>query len=151
MSDFSQEIYNFQQYGEYTYQFDNVGNMTFDSSSVNFNQVYLAFPLQNVIYNPNKISTLYNIQFEEFIPAVVEPVIDVNGLQQQLDIIEQENITLKTQLDSLISNSNSNSTAADQESAKQVIFELRKALGQGRVDSDFSDTFPYTPIIKIKR
>jgi len=149
MSDFSQDIQNFQRYGTYTYRFDTVGNMTFDSSSVNFNQVYLAFPLQNVIYNPLKIKTMYNIEFEEFIPqVVVEPSSSSDNLQQQLDIIQQENITLRSQLDSVISQNETESSVADQIATKQVILELRKAVGQGRVESDFSDTFPYTPIRK---
>lgn len=149
MSDFSQNIQNFQRYGVYTYKFDSVGNMTFDSSSANFNQVYLAFPLQNVIYNPAKIKMMYNTDFEEFIPvAVVETAQNVNNLQQQLDVIQEENITLKTQLDSVISQNETIGSAADQMATKQVILELRKAVGQGRVDTDFSDTFPYTPIRK---
>ena len=43
-----------------------------------------------------------------------------------------------------------NGTVADQMASKQVILQLRKTVGQGRVDSDFSDTFPYTPISKPK-
>ena len=55
MPNFAQDIQNFQRYGTYTYKFDNVGNMTFISSSEDFSQVYLAFPLQNIFYNKSRI------------------------------------------------------------------------------------------------
>ena len=151
MSDFSLDIRNFQRYGTYTYTFDNVGNSIFDSSSVNFNQVYMAFPLQNVVYDNSKIKTMYVVDFQEFIPQTSTPITSsvlIADLQQQIDVIQQENDTLKTQLDGVISQSDSSSSAADKLAVKQVILQLRKAVGQGRVDSDFSDTFPYTPIIK---
>lgn len=149
MSDFSQEIQNFQRYGTYDYKFDNVGNLTFNSSSANFNQVFLAFPLLNVFYNNNKIKSFYNVQFEEFVPtAVMTASVSNDVLQEQLLVIQEENTTLKTQLNSLIAQNESSGSAAEQMAVKQVIFELRKALGEGRVESDFSDTFPYTPIRK---
>jgi hypothetical protein len=149
MSDFSQDIQNFQRYGTYVLKFDNAGNLLFDSSSINFNQVYLSLPLRNSVYKTSTVEAMYNVEFEEFIPQILEENIqNTDNLQEQLDIIKQENITLKSQIDSVIANSDSNSSAADQEAIKQVILELRKAIGQGRVDSDFSDTFPYTPIRK---
>jgi hypothetical protein len=152
MSDFSQEITNFQRYGSYTYNFDSVGNMTFNSSSVNFNQVYVAFPLQNVVYNNGKIATIYDVEFEEFIPTTSSlnaTTQSVDALQQQVDVLQQENTALSSQLDSVISqNESSGSSASTILATMQVILELRKALGQGRVDSDFSTDFPYTPIVK---
>jgi len=151
MADFSQDIWNFQKYGTYTYKFDSVGNMIFDSCSVNFNQVYVAFPLQNPVYDNSKIETMYNVNFEEFVPQVIQDTQEsVSNLQQQLDIVQQENVTLKTQLDSVITQNEVSGSVADQMATKTVILELRKALGQGRVETDFSEDFPYTPIVKNK-
>jgi len=152
MSDFSKEINNFQKYGTYVYKFDNVGNITFDSSSIKFNQVYIAFPLRNIIYGDSKINTIYNTEFEEFIPQIIESTVVDNvaesNIQTKLDIVQEENTTLKAQLDSIISISESTSSEADKMAVKEVILELRKTIGQGRVDSDFSESFPYTPIRK---
>lgn len=151
MADFSQEIQDFRRYGTYTYKFDNVGNSIFDSSSINFNQVYIAFPLQNVIYDNSKIKTLYNVEFEEFVPqdSIAPEVVQVdNSQQEQLDLIKEENESLKSQLDSLVAQNEASGSMADSMAVKQVILELRKAVGEGRVDSDFSDTFPYTPVRK---
>lgn len=150
MANFSQEIQNFQRYGTYQYKFDESGNLIFNSSSADFSQVYCAFPLQNVVYDSAKIKTLYSTTFEEFIPQPVAESSQVSAdiLQQQLDTVQQENDTLKVQLDSVVAQNENVGSAADILAAKQVILELRKAVGQGRVDTDFSDTFPYTPIRK---
>jgi hypothetical protein len=148
MSNFDQDIQNYKRYGTYTYRFDNVGNVTLNSSSSNFNQVYIAFPLQNAVYDKTKIEMMYNVNFEEFIPLnEVTSFVDVDSLLQQINTIESENEILKNQLDSIVIQSET-STSADQLAAKQVILELRKSLGEGILDSDFSDTFPYTPIRK---
>ena len=154
MKDFSQEIDNFQRYGTYTYNFDSVGNLIFNSSSLSFNQVYIAFSLENTIYNKNKIKTMYDVNFNEFIPASItdsnNSTQSINDVQQQLNLVQQQNIILKSQLDTVISkNEVSGSSAANQMAIKQVIIELRTALGQGYVTSDFSTEFPYTPILKV--
>jgi hypothetical protein len=49
MTDFSQNIHDYQSgLYEYTYKFDNVGNLTFNSSSEDFSQVYVSFSLKNI-------------------------------------------------------------------------------------------------------
>ena len=156
MPDFSLEISNFERNGFYTYKFDEVSNSIFNSGSMDFSQVYLSFPIANFSYNNNKISSFYDLEFREFIPASSTPstpstpsTINVDDIQQQLDVVQQENVQLKSQLDSLIETNSSNTSASEKLATKQVILELRKAIGQGRVESDFSDTFPYTPIKKI--
>lgn len=153
MADFSQDIYNFRQYGTYTYKFDQAGNMNFNSSSSDFSQVYVSFPLINTVTNNSKISGFYKIEFEEFIPTTssLEPTVSGDVIQTQMNAIEAENESLKTQLNSLIANSSQDTSAPTADATKQVILELRKALGQGRVDSDFSETFPYTPFRKVTK
>lgn len=152
MADFSTNIQKFQKEGIYEYKFDAVGNLYFNSSSADFSQVYLSLPLVNVVYNNNKIEQFYDPEFREFVPTVgsAEPTLNAEVLQQQLSAIQQENVGLKEQLDGIIAQSSAAADASgpNQLAIKQVILELRKTLGQGRVDSDFSDTFPYTKIIK---
>lgn len=152
MADFSTEIQKFIQDGTYEYKFDPVGNLIFNSSSADFSQAYLSLPLTNVIYNDAKIEGFYITDFEEFIPTNVStPVTSSNeDLSNQLSILQQENEQLQSQLNDMISQSTTTNPAADSEASKQVILELRKAMGQGRVDSDFSDAFPYTPIKKAE-
>lgn len=147
---FAQDLQDFQRYGTYTYKFDANGNLIFNSSSADFSQVYLSLPLRNIAYNTVKLDAFYDPTFTEFVPTTSSAAAsaEVDVLQQQLDTMQQENISLKGQLDSLVSESESSGSVADSMATKQVVLELRKALGQGRVDSDFSDTFPYTPIRK---
>lgn len=148
MANFDQDIQNYRRYGDYTYKFDNVGNVVLNPSSSNFNQVYIAFPLQNAIFDNSKIEAMYNVNFEEFIPQPeMTSSINVDDLLQQITTIQNENDSLKSQLDSVVIQSES-ASSADQLSTKQVILELRKALGEGITDADFSDTFPYTSIRK---
>ena len=150
MADFDQDISNFRRYGTYTYEFDSNGNQIFNSSSADFSQVYLSLPLKNVIYNNARIEQFYDPSFTEFLPntASAELTSNMEALQQQMNIVQEENIALKSQLDSVISQGSALASGPDQTAIKQVILELRKSLGQGRVDSDFSEAFPYTPIIK---
>ena len=150
MADFSTNIQQFQQNGTYEYKFDEVGNLIFNSSSADFSQAFLSLPLTNVMYNNAKISAFYITDFEEFVPRTLSTEVTSSNsdLQQQLDIISSENDSLKSQLNDVIESTTAENSGPNQEAIKQVILELRKALGQGRVNSDFSEDFPYTPIIK---
>ena len=152
MSDFSQNIQNFQKNGDYIYEFDPVGNLYFNSSSADFSQAFLKLPLTNVVYDNSKIEKFYDPDFEEFVPNTgsAEITSSIEALQQQLSVVSQSNVALQSQLDDVVAKSEAISTVAgpNQLAVQQVILELRKALGQGRVDSAFSSDFPYTPISK---
>jgi hypothetical protein len=149
MADFAGEIQTFQRYGNYTYKPDSVGNFIFDSSSLDFSRVYFSLQLKNVRYHDSKIESFYDTTFSEFVPIVVEDVSNSSKEQEQVTALEEENTYLKSQLDTLIDTSASVESDADLIATKQVILELRILLKQGRVDSDFSEDFPYAPIKKI--
>ena len=110
----------------------------------------MKLPLTNVVYDNAKIEKFYDPTFTEFVPTTssVEITSSVDALTQQLNIISQENTGLKSQLDDVIAQNNTVSNASDSQVVKQVILELRKALGQGRIDANFSDTFPYAPLTR---
>lgn len=151
MADFSVNIDNFLRYGTYEYKFDSLGNLTFNSSSKDFSQNFLSFPLTNFSYDNNKVKSFYDTVFTEFIPStrsLSSNTENVSDVKQKLDAAIEENKTLSQKLDSLISQSESNDSEANTMATKQVILELRKQLGQGRTDSDFSEDFPYAPIVK---
>lgn len=148
MYNFDENIQDYKRYGTYNYKFDESGNVIFNSTSSNFNQVYISFPLQNIIYDNSKIEMMYNVNFEEFIPQFkLTSSINVDNLLQQFTVIQDENKSLKTQLDKIVSESEISSDVNNL-ATKQVILELRKLLGEGILDGDFSNTFPYTPIRK---
>jgi len=155
MAEFSVNIQNFQRYGIYIYKPDDVGNFIFNSSSADFSRAYFAFPLQNFLYNDDKIASFYDVNFTEFAPTIPATpissvVVNTDEMQQQLDVVTQENTELKSQLDLLISQTNTFQQDSQDLANKQVILELRKSLGQGRVNSDFSEDFPYAPVRKEK-
>jgi hypothetical protein len=151
MTDFNKQILEFEQYGTFTYKYDEVGNVVMNSSSVDFAQNYLAFPLDNFVYNNSKILGFYDPVFSEFIPTSQteeqQVTIDVTALQDELDVEKAKNAALTDQLNSIIAESG-NTSGPDPSATQQVVLELRKQLGQGRVDSDFSVDFPYSPVIK---
>lgn len=152
MADFAGDIQKFQRYGTYVYKFDNVGNLIFNSSSLDFSNVYLSLPIKNVVYDNNKVQSFYDPTFTEFVPPTpVDTTTEVlSDIQQKVDVLETENTNLKVKLDELTAQSQENMSQPDKLAIKQVILELRKALGQGRVESDFSEDFPYTAIRKEK-
>ena len=153
MADFSQDIQNFQRYGTYTYEFDSVGNMVFNTSSADFSQVYVSFGLNNFVYDDGKIASFYNPTFTEFIPAVTSSNFtqaDVQDLQNQLDTATTQSLLLQDQLNQLIAVNETTQPTGRDEATKQVILELRESLGQGRVESDFSTDFPYAPMTKTQ-
>lgn len=148
MYNFDENIQDYKRYGTYNYKFDESGNVIFNSTSSNFNQVYISFPLQNIIYDNSKIEMMYNVNFEEFVPQFkLTSSINVDNLLQQFTVIQDENKSLKIQLDKIVSESEISSDVNNL-ATKQVILELRKLLGEGILDGDFSNTFPYTPIRK---
>lgn len=147
---FSKQITDFERYGTYVYKYDSVGNVIFNSASNYFSEVYLALPLFNFVYNNSKINEFYDPNFVEFIPTDTELTssVDVSQIKFELESEKYKNEELTQRLSSLISISETNTSDVDIKAAKQVILELRKSLGQGRVDSDFSEDFPYTPVKK---
>ena len=147
MADFSPEIAQFQRDGTYNYEFDESGNLYFNSASADFSHVYLSLPLTNVVYNDAKIDKFYNSAFLEFVPTVVtSSAPSVDDLTAELGVVQQENITLRSQLDDFIAQNQISSAASDSQAVQQIILALRIALGQGRIASNFSTTFPYAPL-----
>lgn len=147
---FEKEITQFQRFGTYLYEFDDVGNLVLNSSSLDFSQVYVAFNLSNFNYDLNKVTSFYDPTFTEFVPPATSSAITASAdqLQSQLNDANSQNAILQSQLNDAIAANEATPSVADQQAAKQVILELREALGQGRVESDFSSDFPYTPINK---
>lgn len=147
---FKENISEFERYGNYQYQYDQTGNCIFASSSNDFSQVFLAFPISNFEYSTNKILEFYDPTFSEFKPYTQSIVSDKEKqLQGDLEIVQAKNDLLTQQLNNMIVSSSIEQSNPNGEAIKQVILELRKSLGQGRVDSDFSEEFPYTPSNKL--
>lgn len=147
---FSKQIDDFQRYGTYTYKYDEAGNVIFDSSSNDFSNVYLGLPLLCTERNNAKILSFYDPTFTEFFPSVPENTTakTIEEVQTELDNMTVQNEQLVGQLNTLIAVNESSPSVANEAASKSLILELRKKLGQGRINSDFSIEFPYAPIAK---
>lgn len=148
--DFSKEISEFKKSGTYEYAFDEGGNFVFNESSEKFNQHYLSIPLINYKYDNLKIESFYDLEFRDFIPIPLE-VTSSNLNSTEFNQLTEENQQLKNQLSVLTEIANLNQTQSDILATKQIILELRIQLGQGVSERDFSDVFPYLPIIKNEK
>ena len=149
---FSKDIDNFEKFGTYTYEFDEAGNVIANSQSNKFSQTYLAFTLGNFNYNKGKVESFYDPEFVEFIPTSQveqqQTEEEIQVMQENLDAEKVKNEQLTQQLTDLIEQTESSDSVAEEMATKQVILELRKALREGDVESDFSKDFPYTSIEK---
>jgi len=144
--DFSAQINTFRSLGVYEYKFDEVGNVIANSSSLEFSYNYLALPLLNSVYDVESIKSYYDINFTEFVPIQEEEIqVETTETQQQNSQLTEENTQLRATIDELIESSESDSSVARDEAVKNVIIELRIALGEGKEEKDFSIDFPYTP------
>ena len=150
MTDFSQQVTSFINYGTYNYQFDSVGNEILNQSSSIFQQVYFRLPLGNFSYNDSKILSFYDPTFTEFIPVATTSSLSASLFPQaaldQISAITYQNSQLQNQLSALVASSSVNSSSADIQSVKNTIINLRIQSGQGSVANDFQDVYPYLPL-----
>jgi hypothetical protein len=149
MTDFNQDIKNFQNYGTYNYQFDVAGNEILNPSSSMFQQVHISMPLANFNYDQTRILSYYDPTFTEFvrpITASVDNSVSSQDLQDQLLLAQDQNVQLTSQLSELIAVSQQTSTAASDQLIKDTIISLRISLGQGKIPEDFVPDFPYLPL-----
>jgi hypothetical protein len=147
MQNFSQYISNFEKNGIFVYGFDDGGNATFNSGSTKFNENYISLPLINYSYDNTKIKSFYDLTFKEFV-STTENVSSKNVTSTEITQLSEENITLKSKLESLTQTSDANITDAERLAIKQIILDLRIQLKQGISVRDFSTVFPYIPITK---
>lgn len=145
--DFSKEISDFQKNGTYVYQFDEGGNLVFNTSSADFNQHYVSVPIANYRYDNTKIKSFYDLGFKEFVPTTTEVTVETVVSQDVVDL-KAENQSLQDKLTALTVLADANQTQAQILATKQVIVGLRIQLGQGASERDFSTEFPYLPNTK---
>jgi hypothetical protein len=131
---------------EFENNFDDVGNINLLVSPVSVNQQYIAFALNSYVYNNEYIERLYDVSIKEFSVPMIESIVDQNLSTQSVNILTEENNSLKTQLNELIQSSNNISIESDLIAAKDIIVSLRIQLGEGTSPAEFSDTFPYLKI-----
>ena len=127
----------------YEFSFNSVGNLFFKKNSNVFNQQFLKLIVSNLEYDDEKISKIYNLEFEEF-KSENKPSNSISEeVEHKIQKLENNVKELQSQL-----NSNTTSTDVDRlnselKANKDIIIQLRIDAGEGVTSEDFSGEFPY--------
>ncbi len=144
------EVNTFKSFGTFTNNTDSFGNLQLVYSvaqSVNGNVNYVKVPLKSFVYNENKIVDSNSSDFTELQVPETQQKQNVNELLQQYNELLAENRILNETVNSLIEKYENNDDKQVIDAQKSTIINLRIQLGQGNVPSDFSDDFPFLPLV----
>lgn len=144
------EVNTFKSFGTFTNNTDSFGNLQLVYSvaqSVNGNVNYVKVPLKSFVYNENKIVDSNSSDFTELQVPETQQKQNVNELLQQYNELLAENRILNETVNSLVEKYENNDDKQVIDAQKSTIINLRIQLGQGNVPSDFSDDFPFLPLV----
>jgi hypothetical protein len=144
------EVDNFKSFGTFTNNTDSFGNLQLVYSvaqSVNGNVSYVKIPLKTFVYNENKIVDSNTSDFTELQTPEIQQKRNVNEILQQYNELLAENRILNETVNSLVEKYENNDDKQVINAQKTTILNLRIQLGQGNVPSDFSDDFPFLPLV----
>jgi hypothetical protein len=144
------EVAAFKSFGTFTNNTDTFGNLQLVYSvaqSVNGNVNYVKVPLKTFVYNENKIVDSNSSDFTELQTPETQQKQNINEVLQQYNELLAENRILNETVNSLVEKYENNDDKQVIDAQKNTIINLRIQLGQGKVPSDFSDDFPFLPLV----
>ena len=144
------EVSIFKNFGTFTNNLDSFGNFQLVFSvaqSVNGNVNYVKVPLKTFIYNENKIVDANTTDFTELQTVRQEEKRNVDEVLNQYNTLLEENRILNQTVNDLVEKYENNDDKQVIAEQKRTIINLRIQLGQGTVPSDFSDDFPFLPLV----
>jgi hypothetical protein len=144
------EVSAFKNFGTFTNNTDSFGNLQLVYSvaqSVNGNVNYVKVPLKTFVYNENKIVDSNSSDFTELQTPETQQKQNINEVLQQYNELLAENRILNETVNSLVEKYENNDDKQVIDAQKNTIINLRIQLGQGKVPSDFSDDFPFLPLV----
>ena len=137
-------INNFLFTSQFTNNLDDMGNIILNVSASAANEIFIAVNLNDNNYNNQTIGNLYDVSITTVnVDNNNENLISMEDLKNSYNYVVTENETLRTKLDELISQIDSNSSQAEIVALKNLILTLRIQLGEGKAESDFGLEFPY--------
>ena len=144
---FGTEIEQFRNNNfEYVYSFNSVGNLFFKDGGT-FNQTFLMLSGSRFGYDDDNIQKLLDLNFTEFQDTSVTQSVstDFEAIANQLnsEVLNLQSLLLSAQVDGQDISAYVSQVNKD----KAMIVSLRILLGQGKTEADFSDVFPYLPLI----
>jgi hypothetical protein len=144
------EVSAFKSFGTFTNNTDSFGNLQLVYSvaqSVNGNVNYVKVPLKTFVYNENKIVDSNSSDFTELQTPETQQKQNINDVLQQYNELLAENRILNQTVNELVEKYENNDDKQVIDAQKNTIINLRIQLGQGKVPSDFSDDFPFLPLV----
>jgi hypothetical protein len=144
------EVSSFKNFGTFTNNLDSFGNFQLVFSvaqSVNGNVNYVKVPLKTFLYNENKILDANTADFTELQTVQREEKRNVDEVLNQYNTLLEENRILNQTVNELVEKYENNDDKQVIAEQKRTIINLRIQLGQGSVPSDFSDDFPFLPLV----
>ena len=144
------EVYSYKNFGNFTNNIDSFGNVQLVFSvaqSINGNVNYIKVPLKTFVYNENKIVDANTTEFTELQNVQREEKRNVDEILTQYNNLLAENRILNQTVNVLVEKYENNDDKQVINALKTTIINLRIDLGQGAVPSDFSDDFPFLPIV----
>ncbi len=144
------EVSSFKNFGTFTNNLDSFGNFQLVFSvaqSVNGNVNYVKVPLKTLTYNENKILDANTAEFTELQTVQREEKRNVDEVLNQYNNLLEENRILNQTVNELVEKYENNDDKQVIAEQKRTIIGLRIQLGQGTVPSDFSDDFPFLPLV----
>jgi ABC-type uncharacterized transport system ATPase subunit len=150
LNKFSKDVKSFIGGTPYSYSFNSVGNLFFTEPTEKFNQTFLKIDTFQYEYNTEKFKKMNNIDFEDFKSensSENSQLTPSNVVQSDsIDELNRKVEELSTLLSSsMVDSDRLSELESDFSSNKSIIIDLRISAGQGKIESDFEDKFPYLP------
>jgi len=108
-----------------------------------FNQQFLKLIVSNLEYDDDKISKIYNLEFEEFKSENKPKNSMTDEAENKIQELENNIKDLRSQLKSNTTSKDVDRLKAELYANRDIIIQLRIDSGEGTSSDDFSDEFPY--------
>lgn len=144
------QLQTFKDLGRFPNNIDSFGNFQLifnDNKTTDGKFYYTDISLKTLEYNSDKILDTNSDEFNELQSIKQEETRDINTVLQQYNEAIAENRILNETVNSLVEKYENNDDKQVISAMKSEIINLRIKLGQGNVPSDFSDDFPFLPLI----
>jgi len=145
-----QSLQIFKDTGVFPNNIDSFGNfqLVFNNNKTTDGAYYYSnIVLKTLEYNTDKIVDTNSIQFNELQTLETAPTQDIAVVLQKYNEQLAENRILNETVNNLVEKYENNDDKQVIAAMKIKIIDLRISLGQGTVPSDFSDDFPFLPLI----
>lgn len=145
-----QSLQTFKDSGVFSNNIDSFGNfqLVFNNDKTTDGTYYYSnIDLKTLEYNIDKIVDTNSTQFNELQTLETAPTQDIAVVLQKYNEQLAENRILNETVNNLIEKYENNDDKQVIAAMKTEIIDLRISLGQGKVPSDFSDDFPFLPLI----